>query len=83
MRLLSVACIAALSASNLVSAGSWFGDSDVGAKAAEKVPGDSPLEFCDKDHGQDTVQIDRVDLLPNPPQSYVSFLSLFPYGPST
>lgn len=71
MRLLSVACIAALSAGNLVSAGSWFGNDDVSVKEAEKVPGDSPLQFCDKDHGKDTVQIDRVDLLPNPPQSYV------------
>ncbi|KAI1196075.1 ml domain-containing protein [Nemania serpens] len=69
MRLLSVACIAALSAGNLVSAGSWFGNDDVSVKEAEKVPGDSPLQFCDKDHGKDTVQIDRVDLLPNPPQS--------------
>ncbi|KAI1172391.1 phosphatidylinositol transfer protein [Nemania sp. FL0916] len=69
MRLLSIACIAGLSASHLASAGSWFGGSDVSAAAAEKVPGDSPLEFCDKDHSKDIVSIERVDLLPNPPET--------------
>ncbi|KAI0098738.1 phosphatidylinositol transfer protein [Nemania sp. FL0031] len=65
----SVACITALSASGLASAGSWFGGSDVSVKDADKVPGESPLEFCDKDHAKDTVQIEKVDLLPNPPEA--------------
>lgn len=34
-----------------------------------KVPGDSPLQFCDKDHSDDSVKIERVDLLPNPPKA--------------
>ncbi|KAL0933214.1 phosphatidylglycerol phosphatidylinositol transfer protein [Colletotrichum truncatum] len=34
-----------------------------------KVPGDSPLELCDKDHNSDIVKIDSVDLSPNPPQA--------------
>ncbi|GAP82662.1 putative phosphatidylglycerol phosphatidylinositol transfer protein [Rosellinia necatrix] len=67
MKLLSVACLAALSASNFVSAGSWFGPSDVSVNDAQKVPGDSPLQFCDKEHEQDTVHIEKVDLSPNPP----------------
>ncbi|KAI1434675.1 ml domain-containing protein [Xylaria sp. CBS 124048] len=69
MRFLSVACILALSASNLVSAGSWFSSSDVSVHTAKKVPGASPLEFCDKDHSEDTVHIDNVDLSPNPPSA--------------
>lgn len=33
-----------------------------------KIPGESPLELCDKvDHALDTVTITRVDLAPNPP----------------
>jgi hypothetical protein len=71
MRFVSVACVAALSASNLVSAGSWFGAGDVGVKDVKRVPGDSPLEFCDSDHEKDTVHIEQVDLLPNPPETYV------------
>ncbi|KAJ8119899.1 hypothetical protein ONZ43_g3252 [Nemania bipapillata] len=69
MRVFSVACIAALSAGNLVSAGSWFGGNDASVKEADKVPGNSPLQFCEKDHGQDIVHIKQVDLLPNPPES--------------
>ncbi|KAI1816933.1 phosphatidylinositol transfer protein [Poronia punctata] len=63
--------IAALSAGNLVSAGSWFGlgGGDVDVKGAERVPGDSPLEFCDVDHSGDIVHIEQVDLLPNPPET--------------
>ncbi|KAI1768801.1 phosphatidylinositol/phosphatidylglycerol transfer protein [Hypoxylon sp. FL1150] len=63
----STACVAALSAS-VASAGSWFGQ-DVITKDVEKVPGDSPLEFCDSDHSNDIVKIESVDLLPNPPES--------------
>ncbi|KAI0866544.1 phosphatidylinositol transfer protein [Xylaria cubensis] len=69
MRFSSAACIAALSAGNLVSAGSWFGTGDVSVNDAQKVPGDSPLQFCDGDHDQDTVHIEHVDLLPNPPEA--------------
>ncbi|KAI0490179.1 phosphatidylinositol transfer protein [Xylaria cf. heliscus] len=69
MRLSSAVCIAALSAGNLVSAGSWFGSSDVTVNDAQKVPGDSPLQFCDADHDKDTVHIEKVDLSPNPPEA--------------
>ncbi|KHO00591.1 phosphatidylglycerol / phosphatidylinositol transfer protein [Metarhizium album ARSEF 1941] len=33
-----------------------------------KVPGDSPLEFCNANRDHDVVQIERVDISPNPPQ---------------
>ncbi|KAH8164001.1 hypothetical protein CIB48_g4225 [Xylaria polymorpha] len=69
MRLSSAVYIAALSASNLVSAGSWFGTGDVIVNDAQKVPGDSPLQFCDANHDEDTVHIDKVDLSPNPPEA--------------
>lgn len=32
-----------------------------------KVPGDSPLTFCDSDHSKDVLTIESVDLSPNPP----------------
>ena len=35
------------------------------------VPGDNPLEFCQKDNKY-TLTIDKVDLTPNPPSPYVS-----------
>lgn len=62
--------MAALSAS-VASAGSWFGSQDVVAKDAQKVPGESPLEFCDTDHSKDIIKIESVDLSPNPPETYV------------
>jgi len=72
MKILSVVSVAVLSASNLVSAGSWFGiGGDASAKDVKRVPGDSPLKFCDKDHSEDTVHIEQVDLSPNPPETYV------------
>ncbi|KAI0899675.1 phosphatidylinositol/phosphatidylglycerol transfer protein [Annulohypoxylon nitens] len=64
----STACVAALSAS-VASAGSWFGSQDVVAKDAQKVPGESPLEFCDTDHSKDIIKIESVDLSPNPPET--------------
>ncbi|KAI0206240.1 ml domain-containing protein [Astrocystis sublimbata] len=69
MRFSSAACIAALSASNLASASSWFGTGDVTVNEATKVPGESPLQFCDADRSLDTVHIQKVDLSPNPPQA--------------
>lgn len=34
-----------------------------------KIPGDSPLQLCPKSHGDDLVEIKRVDLSPNPPEA--------------
>ncbi|KAF3806579.1 Phosphatidylglycerol/phosphatidylinositol transfer protein [Colletotrichum gloeosporioides] len=44
-------------------------DQSVIVNEASKVPGESPLEFCDKDHSKDVVSIESVDLSPNPPQA--------------
>lgn len=38
-----------------------------------KIPGDSPLELCPKEHDEDIITIESVDLLPNPPQACVRF----------
>ena len=74
MRFSASACVAALSASSLVAAGSWFGSSaDVVVQDADKVPGDSPLTFCRsaEERKEEVISIEQVDLLPNPPESYV------------
>ncbi|KAF7549219.1 hypothetical protein G7Z17_g6529 [Cylindrodendrum hubeiense] len=42
---------------------------DVAVNEDLKIPGDSPLELCPGDHTADLITIDRVDLLPNPPQA--------------
>lgn len=42
---------------------------DVIANEDLKVPGDSPLEFCPGEHGNDLVEIKSVNLAPNPPQA--------------
>ncbi|KAL8297037.1 hypothetical protein RB601_003457 [Gaeumannomyces tritici] len=33
------------------------------------IPGESPLRLCDGDHGDDLLQITKVDLNPNPPKA--------------
>lgn len=35
------------------------------------VPGESPLKYCDANRKDDLVSIEKVDLLPNPPEAYV------------
>lgn len=35
------------------------------------IPGDSPLQLCDKDHDNDILTIEEIILTPNPPQAYV------------
>ena len=82
MKLSATACVAALSASVVSASIPWFGSQDaIGPNDAAKVPGDNPLEFCDTDHSKDIVHIEKVDLLPNPPEAYVLpiffFLLLF------
>jgi hypothetical protein len=43
------------------------GNQDVIANDDLKIPGDSPLELCQGEHKDDLVQIEKVDLDPNPP----------------
>ena len=45
----------------------FSGNQDVIADENLKIPGDSPLELCQGDHKDDLVQIEKVDLEPNPP----------------
>jgi hypothetical protein len=33
----------------------------------DKIPGNSPIEHCDNSHSHDIIQIEKVDLTPNPP----------------
>lgn len=40
----------------------------------EKVPGDNPLSYCRKDHDDDILVLEHVNLSPNPPQAYVHLL---------
>lgn len=37
-----------------------------------KIPGNSPLQLCDKSHDEDILAIENVDLVPNPPLACVS-----------
>lgn len=37
----------------------------------EKVPGENPLSYCQKDHSHDILVLDHVNLTPNPPHAYV------------
>lgn len=35
------------------------------------VPGDNPLTYCKKDHDDDLLILEKVNLTPNPPLKYV------------
>ncbi|UNI21909.1 Phosphatidylglycerol/phosphatidylinositol transfer protein [Purpureocillium takamizusanense] len=64
----TVACLTACLAS--AEALSVFNGKAPNALASDdgtKVPGESPLEFCTGEHGNDIVKIEKVDLSPNPP----------------
>ena len=63
--------VVALLSAGLVPATALPRDQSVIANDDLKIPGDSPLELCNKDHENDTVTIEKVDLLPNPPKAYV------------
>lgn len=49
-----------------------FGGSQAVVDENLKVPGDSPLELCPKAHDEDILKIASVDLVPNPPEAYVT-----------
>lgn len=48
-----------------------FGGGEAVIKEDLKIPGDSPLQLCDKSHDEDILAIKSVDLAPNPPQACV------------
>ncbi|KAM0280913.1 hypothetical protein ACHAQH_003802 [Verticillium albo-atrum] len=62
--LLSVGLVPASARSLLVER-----DQNVITGDDRKIPGDSPLELCDKAHDKDIVHIKKVDLSPNPPKA--------------
>lgn len=53
-----------------------FGGSEAALDDNLKIPGDSPLELCPKSHELDSIEISNVDLVPNPPQAYVTRIKL-------
>ncbi|KFG81973.1 phosphatidylglycerol [Metarhizium anisopliae] len=53
----------------LLSAIAWLATClTVVAADSLKVPGESPLEFCNSNRDHDAVQIEKVDISPNPPK---------------
>jgi hypothetical protein len=65
---LTAVLVAAASVATTVSA-SWV-PGQISIKEEYKVPGDNPLYFCD-DPKDNILEIENVDLSPNPPQPYV------------
>lgn len=49
-----------------------FGGSQAVINDDLKIPGNSPLQLCDKAHVDDILAIENVDLVPNPPLACVS-----------
>ena len=43
----------------------------ISATGDSKVPGESPLEYCTGQETKEYVEINSVDLVPNPPAAYV------------
>jgi hypothetical protein len=40
----------------------------------EAIPGDNPLIHCKKEHSENILTLDHVNLTPNPPVPYVALL---------
>jgi hypothetical protein len=69
---LSVAVISTLLAPS--TALSIFNDDAqkaIGSKDDLKIPGESPLEHCANRESEGYIEINSVDLVPNPPAAYV------------
>ena len=51
----------------------WFGDEQKTlGEEAQPVPGENPLQYCNAPDDY-MLEIDNVDLDPNPPEAYVPF----------
>jgi len=68
----TVACLSACLAAPATAVAIW-GDS-VSALGGLKVPGESPLEFCNADRDDDLVVFEKIDVAPNPPKPGKSLL---------
>lgn len=73
---LFLAGLSAVSVSAVPSMGASWVPNQVTVKEEYKVPGDNPLYFC-ADPADYILQIEKVDLDPNPPKPYVC-LKRFP-----
>jgi hypothetical protein len=64
--------ILALILSTLVASDSlsFFGGGQKALGDGEAVPGDNPLAYCRKDHDDDILVLEKVNLTPNPPLKY-------------
>lgn len=71
MKLSAVLVPAALAASVVAEPTPGWMPSQVTISEDYKVPGDNPLYFC-ADPKDYIVEIDKVDLSPNPPEAYVA-----------
>lgn len=49
---------------------SFFGGGQKALGDGETVPGDNPLTYCKKDHDDDLLVLEKVNLSPNPPLKY-------------
>ena len=47
------------------------GDQSIVVNDELDVPGQSPLKYCDASRDDDIIEIQKVDLVPNPPEAYV------------
>ena len=64
----TVACLTAcLASAEALSVFNGRGPNAIASDDGKKVPGESPLEFCEAEHADDIVKIEKVDLSPNPP----------------
>jgi hypothetical protein len=66
MRLTTV-LLSAIYAVSVAASPSWVPGGQVAISEDFKVPGDNPLHFCG-DPKDDILDIEKVDLSPNPPQ---------------
>lgn len=55
---------------------------DITASSGSKVPGESPLEYCEDTHNH-ILELEKINLIPNPPIPYVSSPYLVYYMTST
>lgn len=64
----TVACLAACLAAPTTALAIW-GESASALTANLKVPGENPIEFCSADRDDNLIEIQKVDLAPNPPKA--------------
>jgi len=72
---LSALLLAAISVATVSATPSWI-PGQVAIQEEFKVPGDNPLYFCD-DPKDNILEIEKVDLDPNPPVPYVATVPRF------